>query len=304
MLRFRFCASLALPLLALSLLIPARPAFCQAAGPKPADVAAALSGSVYPLALKLKDLDGSWRVFSFTGGASDTSGQLGAYFALLTGSGQSSYYTRGETVTLGGEVYLVAYRQKNTLNYSALFNGKTSDLPTPPKPTPDTVLSLSLLNLRSVVSLNDIQVFSLQDTLNPPPPPAPPAPDPKDASVSNLKQLGLGLIQYVQDYDEVLPPMKSAAVVKTVLMPYIKSESVFVQPKTNKPYLPNTSLSHRKIASFLNPSTMVTYYEADPQDDGKRAVLFLDGHVTRVEESEWQRLKAASHVPNPPQEVQ
>ena len=64
-------------------------------------------------------------------------------------------------------------------------------------------------------------------------------------------------------------------------------------------YQANTSLSHRILASFDSPSTMVTYYEASPDDDGLRAVLFLDGHVKRVTEAEWQKLRLASHVPKP-----
>ncbi len=205
-------------------------------------------------------------------------------------------------MTVGGEVYLIAYHQKNTVDYAALLkNGNLDNPPPAPKPTPDTALSLCLLNLRSVGSLNDIQAFSLQAALNPPPPPAP---DPIPASTSNLKQIGLALLQYTQDYDEVLPPMKSAAVTKAAIYPYVKSDAVFQEPPTNVAYQPNTSLSHRKLASFQDPASMVVYYEPTLQSDRLRAVLFLDGHVKRLADADWQRVKSASHVPSPPQSIQ
>lgn len=286
--------------LALSLLLAAPPAFSQSSAPPLGGLTPLLSGSPYPLSLTLKNLDGSWRTFSLSANA-NASGQLNLYLAVLTGGSQTTYYTKGETVTLGGEVYLIAYRQKSSVDYAALLKGGESDLPPVPKLTPDTMLSLSLLNLRSVGSLNDIQAFSLQAALNPP---APPAPDPKEATVTDLKQIGLALLQYTQDYDEVLPPMKNAAVVKTALYPYVKSQAVFEQPQTHTLYQPNTSLSHRNLASFADPSSMVVYYEAAPEDDGLRAILFLDGHVKRLADTDWQRVRAASHVPNSPQTVQ
>lgn len=276
---------------ALFALLLARPAFSQSAAPN--SFAAVLSGTQRPLTLTLKELDGSWRVFSLSANT-DISSQLALYVAVLTGGLQTTYYTKGETVTLSGEVYLVTYHQKFTLDPKMLFKSE-SDLPPPPELTPNTVLSLSLLNLRNVGSLGDIQAFSLQTALNPP---APPAPDPATASVSNLKQIGLALIQYTQDSDEVLPPMKTADIAKAAILPYIKSDAVFYQPPTNIPYQPNTSLSHRALATFDSPTDMVVYYEAEPQSDGLRAVLFLDGHVKRLTDADWQRAKTASHVPN------
>ena len=288
-------ALLALPLLA------AAPAFSQSAAPAPfGGLTPFLSGNQYPLSLTLKNLDESWRTFSLSG-SSDASGQLQTYLALLTGGAQTTYYTQGVTVSRGGEEYLVAYHQKGTFDYAALLKSGASTPPPAPKPTPNTLLLLSLLNLRSVGSLNDIQPFSLQAALNPPPPPAP---DPIPASTSNLKQIGLALIQYTQDYDEVLPPMKSAAVTKAAIYPYVKSDAVFQEPPANVPYQPNTSLSHRKLASFQDPASMAVYYEPAPQSDGLRAVLFLDGHVKRLANADWQRVKSASHVPTPPQSIQ
>ena len=116
-------------------------------------------------------------------------------------------------------------------------------------------------------------------------------------SLANLRQLGLGLIQYTQDNNETLPPMQSASAAKAALFPYIKSDSIFEQPPSHTFYRPNASLSRRKLASFDSPASVVAYFETTPQADGLRAVLFLDGHVKRLQDPEWQQIKAASHVP-------
>jgi len=280
-----------------SLLTLARPAPCQTT-----DFVAALSGDKHPLTLKLKDLDSSWRRVS-TAGSGEATNQMEMYLAMLTGGAENIYYTRGETAALGGEIYLIAYHHPVSVNYAALMHG-SSDMPPLPKITPETTLSLCLLSLRSLGSLRDIQPFSMTDALKPPVANGAlgsdaTSDDINQASVSNLKQIGLALLQYTQDFDEVLPPMKTVAESNEAIYPYLKNKTLLEHPGTHELYQTNTSLSHRRLASFDSPATMVTYYEASPDSDGLRAVLFLDGHVKRVTEAEWQQLKTASHVPNP-----
>lgn len=67
---------LAPSLLALSLLLSGSPAFSQSSVPPLGGLTPFLSGSQFPLSLKLKDLDGSWRTFSLSG-SGDAPGQLG-----------------------------------------------------------------------------------------------------------------------------------------------------------------------------------------------------------------------------------
>lgn len=58
----------------------------------------------------------------------------------------------------------------------------------------------------------------------------------RGACQSHLKQIGLGILQYAQDYDEVLPPdvYPAAAVPRYgwqwLIQPYVKSEQVFLCP--------------------------------------------------------------------------
>ena len=62
----------------------------------------------------------------------------------------------------------------------------------------------------------------------------------KAACMSNLKQIGLGVMMYVQDYDEKYPIANNTypAITGrwyTLLQPYTKSTQVFVCPDTNPP---------------------------------------------------------------------
>src|SRR4051794_23203134 len=76
----------------------------------------------------------------------------------------------------------------------------------------------------------------------PSPPTAIPSPTgeervpPTIASLKNLKQIGLALVMYVQDYDDVLPKMMTPGVAKNKLLPYAHNEMVFVYPGTHKMY--------------------------------------------------------------------
>jgi hypothetical protein len=145
------------------------PALCSAE-----DLAKLLSGKTYPLAVTLRDLGGEWR--RVTIGASTSAN--GNVTVSVTGSGSVSnnqnnfgtfgassvYVTRGQTVSAGGQIYLVAYHLPNTgLDLNGLLQAVA--IGKPPQPavlTPETVLPLALLDLRTVGSLNDVRVFDLK----------------------------------------------------------------------------------------------------------------------------------------------
>ena len=271
------------------LTLPAPAALAQTPLSPSGDFASVLSGSNRPLTMKIKDLDNTWRQLSISkvGGADllsiFTAGTRGAAPTL------DQYYTHGETTTVGGETYLVAYRY--ALNLPELARNNTD---TAPQITPDTTLTLSLINVRQIASLDGIQphvpITAAQADANA-------AKSTQEQSLNNLKQIGLGMVQYVQDYDEKYPPMQSAAITQKAIYPYIKSDAIFLNPATHEPYRVNTSLSGHSLAEIDNPASTVAYYEASAASDGLRAVLFTDGHVKRLPDAEWRRLLAASHLP-------
>ena len=139
-------------------------------------------------------------------------------------------------------------------------------------------------------------------------------------SLVHLERLGIALQMYAQDYDETLPPMQTPAAVKKALYLYVrKNDVVFLDPRTSQPYEPNPSLSGKAVGTvgrYVRPaggkqaryilviktqiprrSETIGLYEPIPAPDGTRGVLFLDGHVARVSEAEWKRLKKASGIP-------
>lgn len=279
-----------------------------------ADLGPLLSGDSAPLTVKLGDLNAGWRVFTLDG----ANGGYGAMVsAMMGGSATSDYFTKGDTVSAGGDVYLIAYKQhQEPLDYAAMMqpNGR----PKPSKLSAGSILDLSLINLHTVGTLNGVHPFDLKQEL---------AESAKAASSigamyggttttsattfsestdtsegasrseSRLKQLGLAYLQYVQDNDEKFPARMDPASFQKVLYPYVKSKEIFLQPGVNKPYLTNTRLSGHSVADLSEPSSMVVFYEAVPDGDGKRWVCLADGHVRQVGAADWTKLKKASKIP-------
>lgn len=276
-----------------------------------------MSGRDIPLTLRLGDLNASWRQFSVGGGLDLTI--FAPNVETLGAANPTAFFTRGQTAVVGSESFLVAYRVLASLPLlklrdEALSKRAPSDEVVPLKLPPDTVLSLSLLNVRQLFSMNDIRPFNAALIAT--------AQSDRDAqvqkdaatSVNNLKQIGGALLQYTQDYDGYLPPMQSVSSlrqvevelqtrttthVQVVLQPYAKNTTIFAHPRTKELYRPNPILSRKYKEHIINPASFVAFYEASPAPDGKRAVLYVDGHVQRIAESQWPALKQASKIGTP-----
>lgn len=148
------------------------------------DLGALLSGKTHPLALKLKELDADWRRVTVQGSANVTgnvsvnvSGNTYSSSANNPSSASHSqnnfvgalpnsrgYVTKGQTVVANGKTYLVAYHLPAFgLDIGALLQAlaaKTS--PAAAVLNADTSLPLSLLDLQSVGSLDDVRLFDAQ----------------------------------------------------------------------------------------------------------------------------------------------
>jgi hypothetical protein len=83
--------------------------------------------------------------------------------------------------------------------------------------------------------------------------------------ISNARQLGTGLMMYVQDYDEIYP---SGDNINDKVGPYIKNTSLF----QNFVY----TFGVRSLADIDKPSELIIGYVTGP---GGRANVFADGHV-------------------------
>lgn len=90
---------------------------------------------------------------------------------------------------------------------------------------------------------------------------------------SNLKQIGLGLMQYTQDYDEVLPPYENNNVVTSpysdggpwqqLIHPYVKSAQVFVCPSNPDKEQQVSGADAQNLSGWTVP-LINTSYAANP----------------------------------------
>jgi prepilin-type processing-associated H-X9-DG protein len=111
---------------------------------------------------------------------------------------------------------------------------------------------------------------------------------------SNLKQITLGLMQYIQDYDERFPPAKTWV---DCLEPYVKSRAVFNCPALPKGqrfgYAFNSKLSMKTEDVVSDTGRTAAVYETTVlknnayglgenravRHEGKSNFAFADGHV-------------------------
>jgi hypothetical protein len=262
----------------------------------------ALSGKTLPLTMKLKDLDETWRRVN-VGGATDAANPTAIYRAMFAGQmSGSTFFTKGQTIAIGSESYLVGYTLQGKAADVAKLQQvmRRGEMPEIEKPTAQTALALALMNMRAVNSLTDIKAFNLEAELtgvdaagseddNR-------AKESNEASAKHLGKLAAAVTTYVKER-KVLPLLSDVRTAEQELILYAGSKDVFLQPETKKPYRPNPAVAGRKPAEFDKPDKVVLFYEAAAAGDGTRGVLFLDGHIDRLIEPQWKKLKETAKLP-------
>lgn len=112
------------------------------------------------------------------------------------------------------------------------------------------------------------------------------------ACLSNAKQLGLGIMMYAQDYDEMLPRKKASY--KDLIFPYVKNEQVFrcaQDAGSTLSYRFNTNMQAVSMAAVKDPAKTVMLYEGtdngpEYRHEGRAAIVFADGHAKLMNEAE------------------
>ena len=272
-------------------------AFVQSA--KCEEIKEVLKGKVAPLTLQLKDLNGDW--WRLNVGSQSAENALMSFYASLAGgaAGGGGNYTQGETLKLGGETFLITYQvEAKPVNYAQLMRSG----PEPPKPeklTPESKLTLALLNMRMTDSISGIKPFDLEQELKRSENAGVEVEEQEATtmSLSYLKNLALAVLMCVDDYDGVIPDIKTPETAKEQLKPYVGDEKILTNPVTKMPYQFNAILAGKKIAHISDPASMAVIYEDSPAPDGTRGVAFLDGHAKRINESDWPAIKKASKIP-------
>lgn len=112
-------------------------------------------------------------------------------------------------------------------------------------------------------------------------------------SLQNLKMLGLGALQFAQDWDEIFA--FAPEYLREALLPYTKSEATFLVPGSREPYAFNSNLSEKNVAQLDEVARTVLFYEGENEKlafryDGKAAVGFVDGHVALVSPDDAKNL--------------
>ncbi len=292
-------------------LIAASPTFAQAPSDGPS-LSTILSGAVYPLVLRMRDLDSHWSAISRP--PSSDKDDLN----VLVHAGRISSYTKGDIVSIGGEPFLVTYQPE--LPTKSTSTTSTSDFVL--HLGSDSLLDIALVNIHTLQKLQGIKPFNLTaetGELSPSAPPAKPAtptpvgarptPAPPAAPIndvandalsdSNLKALGYAVVQYCQMNKATLPPLAPVTDFHDALKTHIKSDVQFLDPEINLPYMVNVKASGKPLSFYAKPSQIPILWEPIAHVDDSRGVLFADGHSKRMTEAEWQKV-SKGHVSSAP----
>ena len=97
--------------------------------------------------------------------------------------------------------------------------------------------------------------------------------------VDRAARVALGVMQYVQDWDDQFPPMQTPAKFEAAVNVYVGNRADFVCPATNKPFVPNPNLSYVQHSHIANPAATVLFSDPDSHQDGIKTVAYADGHV-------------------------
>ncbi|MBC8141699.1 MAG: hypothetical protein H7Y38_09700 [Armatimonadetes bacterium] len=109
-------------------------------------------------------------------------------------------------------------------------------------------------------------------------------------TLSNLKQSGLAMLQYTQDYDEKLPPRLEVGLVRESLAPYLQSDRLLHEAETGRAFTWRGDLRGVRLDRVRNAQSVVIAHAPFADTTAKRprrAVLFLDGHARELPEAEF-----------------
>jgi prepilin-type processing-associated H-X9-DG protein len=117
----------------------------------------------------------------------------------------------------------------------------------------------------------------------------------KTLCLSNVKQLALGFILYINDYNDTF--MKSGSNVVAKIHPYIKRDELWNCPTTRKrAYSVNSKLYGVDFTKISQPTQTIMVYEGsnfhlDFRHQGKAAVGFADGHAKMIDATQLKSLR-------------
>jgi hypothetical protein len=105
-------------------------------------------------------------------------------------------------------------------------------------------------------------------------------------SLSNLKQVDLGIMMFANDYNDSTPDMHDEATFQRMVIPYVKNKSVFTDPVDNRLFQLNDKLSHVDLSKLKHPDATILIF-GSANDTGGRFVGYADGHATILQEKDF-----------------
>jgi len=110
----------------------------------------------------------------------------------------------------------------------------------------------------------------------------------KTKGLSDLKQVAIATLMYVNDWDDIYPVFKDPQKLHDAIHPYLKNREIWNthNPKgTTFNYALN--LANVNMTSIPEPSNAPMYFESGTWQDGSRLVAFTDGHVKIIHPDRW-----------------
>ena len=199
-------------------------------------------------------------------------------------------WTKGDVVMIGGTRYLATYRT-DTIEVIMAVSGEFSR-------ETGLELYLELVNLDNVKTISPLadltpEIYSeiFSDVFVSPFGEAIEA-APQTRTLSNIKQISLGMLMYASDYDDLTPYAQSTKTVEYVISPYVLNNELFksLNPDRSR-FLFNMAIAGVNMTDIPSPAETVMFYESRAWPDGLRVVSFCDGHAKIVTEEEWREHK-------------
>jgi hypothetical protein len=107
-------------------------------------------------------------------------------------------------------------------------------------------------------------------------------------TLSNAKQVAVGMMLYSNDYDDLFPHAQSTAQAQEEVYPYLKNASLWKSDNPNGGrLLYNTTLSGVSQTQLPFPAETLLIWDEMPWPDGRRVVAYADGHAKIVTADEW-----------------
>ena len=106
--------------------------------------------------------------------------------------------------------------------------------------------------------------------------------DPNVIVTSRAKQLALATEEYIQDYDEVFPSMRTVLEFQAAVAPYLGNNSQNFYNTNGQAFVPNAALSGVNLAFINDPATTLLFQDTTPYTGGTPTTAYADGHVVHL----------------------